>query len=70
MQVRLSDDALVGDLMAHFRARGYLVTSDGSVVSAIPINAVSERGDRERFRRDLALWQSEHPSVLTAVSTG
>ena len=68
-RLRVSDDVLVDDLITHFRARGYLVSRDGLVVSIVPINVLSARADRERFSRDLELWQTEHPGVLVALTS-
>ncbi len=69
MRVLVSDGALVDDLITHLRTRGYLATSDGSLVSVVPINVLSERADRKRFERDLELWRAEHPGVLVAPAS-
>ena len=67
MRVRLSHPALMKGLVRHFRSRGYLAVEEDGAIVAVPLNAVSERGDLARFRRDLAEWQAEHPGVLARV---
>jgi hypothetical protein len=64
MRVRIGDPTLVEDLVRCLRRRDYLaVRVDADELEIVPINSVSERGDRARIRRDLAAWQSEHPGV-------
>ena len=67
MRVRLSDRASTTGLIQHFRTRGYLAVEEARHVKVVPINAVSERSDTGRFRRDLADWEAENPGVLAVV---
>ncbi len=68
MQVRLSDPVLTRDLVRYLRARHYLAVDQGGAIVAVPINAISERADVARFKRDLAEWQAEYPGVLASVA--
>jgi hypothetical protein len=68
MRVRLSDPALTRQLIRYLRARHYLAVTEDGAVTAVPINAVSERADVARFKRDLAEWQAEYPGVLASVA--
>ena len=54
-------------LIRHLRSRGYLAAEEDGAILAVPLNAIGERGDLARFKRDLAEWQAEHRGVLARV---
>jgi hypothetical protein len=66
-RVRVGDPALVLELAAHLRDRGFLVveTSPGELRVDL-LNHVSERYDRARVRAVIAEWTSVHPRGLSA----
>ena len=68
MRIRLSDADLVPDLVAFFRGRSFLVVGrDSTTLDVKPINALSERADRERVVRLLEEWAKGHPGVDAAI---
>jgi hypothetical protein len=67
MRVRLSDPSLHADLVRYLRSHAYLAAAEHGAVTAVPINAVSERGDRARFERDLETWLARHADVIAEL---
>jgi hypothetical protein len=65
-RVRVDDPALVLELAAHLRDRGFLVVDTGPGELRVDLlNHVSERYDRARVRAVIAEWTSLHPRGLS-----
>jgi hypothetical protein len=65
-RVRIDDPALVLELAAHLRDRGFLVVETGPGELRVDLlNHVSERYDRARVQAVVAEWTSLHPRGLS-----
>ena len=65
-RVRIDDPALVVELAAHLRDRGFLVAEAGLGELRVDLlNHVSERYDRARVQAVIAEWRSLHPRGLS-----
>jgi hypothetical protein len=65
-RVRVDDPALLLELAAHLRDRGFLVAEAGAGELRVDLlNHVSERYDRARVQAVLAEWASLHPRGLS-----
>jgi len=65
-RVRVDDPALVPELAAHLRDRGFLVVETGPGELRVDLlNHVSERYDRARVQAVVAEWTSLHPRGLS-----
>jgi NADP-dependent 3-hydroxy acid dehydrogenase YdfG len=65
-RVRVDDPALVLELAAHLRDRGFLVVEIGPGELRVDLlNHVSERYDRARVQAVVAEWTSLHPRGLS-----
>ena len=68
MFIRLSDPSLTAALVRFLHQREYLaIAHDQGVVEALPLNAVSARGDRMRLNGELAAWRRHHREVETEL---
>jgi hypothetical protein len=68
MKVRISDQALVADLVRYMRLVGYLGVEEAGAVTVVPINAASAQGDRARVAREVESWRAAHPGVEIEIS--
>ena len=68
MLIRLTDPSLTRALVRYLHERQYLALAhEDGVVEAVPMNAVSERGDWARLSRELEAWRRDHREVETEL---
>jgi hypothetical protein len=63
MKIRLSDPALLGDLLAFLRTEGCVAYYEGGGVEAVRPRSFGER-EAEELRAIVGRWRNEHPEAL------
>jgi hypothetical protein len=66
MRIKLSDPALLGDLVTFLRNEGYVAYYEGSGVEAVRPRSFGER-EAEEIRAIVGRWRNEHPETLIEV---
>jgi hypothetical protein len=68
MYLRLDDPSSTNALVRFLRQGDYLaVAHEPDLLEVVPLNPVSERGDRLRLNSTLASWQMSHPHVVVEL---
>jgi hypothetical protein len=63
MKIKLSDSALLGDLLTFLREEGCVAFYEGSGVEAVRPRSFGER-EAEEIRAIVGRWRNEHPEAL------
>jgi hypothetical protein len=63
MKIKLSDSALLGDLLTFLREEGCVAYYEGSGVEAVRPRSFGER-EAEEIRAIVGRWRNEHPEAL------
>jgi hypothetical protein len=63
MKIKLSDSALLGDLLTFLREEGCVAYYEGNGVEAVRPRSFGER-EAEEIRAIVGRWRNEHPEAL------
>jgi hypothetical protein len=63
MKIKLSDPALLGDLLTFLRKEGCVAYYEGSGVEAVRLRSFGER-EAEELRAIVGRWRNEHPETV------